>query len=466
MTASRWLAALVRHLREAGVGVPPSRLVDAARALALLDDPPDREMLRDVLRLVLTRAREERPRFDAVFNRWVASHRPPGMRKRKALSRPAGAGDADGAGAARSASARKTPAPSWEREREAGKAPAPSWEREREAGKALDPSGNREREAGKASDRGLRGIGEDVEAWLAWALGGAEREEESLAETHTPRSERLESTVNLPRSERLAVESKVNLPRNERLTAQRGGGGFPDLPLDGRMTPAEEALILAAVTAMARELWLRRSRRSRRWKAGRVSVKATIAQSMRSDGIPFRIVRRKRRLRLARLLLLLDVSGSVRNAARFLLALARALREAFASVRAFAFVDRPVEVRTEDFEPLKEPDIDWMGKSDFGNTFFRLLEDHPRALGKDTVVVLLGDARNNFVDPMPWALGQIREQCARVMWLNPEPRRRWNSGDSVMAAYAPYCDVVERCGNTADLRKVAERWLRYAARWR
>ena len=36
-------------------------------------------------------------------------------------------------------------------------------------------------------------------------------------------------------------------------------------------------------------------------------------------------------------------------------------------------------------------------------------------------------------------------------WLNPEPRERWNTEDSVIGLYAPFCDGVYQCQNLEQL---------------
>lgn len=423
MTATRWLAALVRRLREAGVAVPPSRLLDAGRALLALDVDPERELLRDVLRLTLTGRREDRPIFDRTFDRYLRAHGPP----RRPHAIPAGIGEG--------LPGRPRPDPQTS---QPGKKPG---ETARRPGVPPPDAMPEERRPRSGDPVGI----EELRRRIA----------ELEAEEKTPARGGADPTRHAP-----AVEPSAKLP---------------DVALRGRLTPGEEALLLAAVRAMAEQLWIRRSRRSRRWKRGRLSLKATMAHSMRTDGVPVRLLRHRRRLRLARLVLLLDVSGSVRGAARFLAALAQALRQAFAAVHAFAFVDRPVDVTAtldaHEFVPLDAwaaslPEVDWLGKSDYGNTFFKLLHEHEGVLRKDAILVVLGDARNNEVDPMVWTVAEIRGRIGKMVWLNPEARARWNTGDSCLAAYAPFCDAVELCASTADLRAVAEQWLRLAARWR
>jgi hypothetical protein len=36
----------------------------------------------------------------------------------------------------------------------------------------------------------------------------------------------------------------------------------------------------------------------------------------------------------------------------------------------------------------------------------------------------------------------MARRARAVYWFDPEPRAEWNSTDSVIGAYAPYCDRV------------------------
>jgi len=66
-------------------------------------------------------------------------------------------------------------------------------------------------------------------------------------------------------------------------------------------------------------------------------------------------------------------------------------------------------------------------------------------LGRGTLVLVLGDARNNRLPPRADLLRAVREQVQRVLWLVPEPRERWDTGDSVLRLYATSCDAVIEC---------------------
>jgi len=64
-----------------------------------------------------------------------------------------------------------------------------------------------------------------------------------------------------------------------------------------------------------------------------------------------------------------------------------------------------------------------------------------------------GTAVLNADDPRVAAFAEICERAGAVYWLNPEPRRFWNEGDSVIARYAPLCTQVREC---RTLRQIAD----------
>ena len=137
-----------------------------------------------------------------------------------------------------------------------------------------------------------------------------------------------------------------------------------------------------------------RTSRQRNTARGRVNPGRTMRKNMRYDGIPFQPVTTSRAADKPRLLLLTDVSLSVRTTARFTLHLVYGMQSLFTQARSFAFVDAPVEI-TELFaeHPLERAlglvfdglpaggllDVD--ASSDYGATFTQLLSEHSAALG-------------------------------------------------------------------------------------
>jgi uncharacterized protein with von Willebrand factor type A (vWA) domain len=91
------------------------------------------------------------------------------------------------------------------------------------------------------------------------------------------------------------------------------------------------------------------------------------------------------------------------------------------------------------------------GHSDYGRALESLWQRWGGEVTARTTVLVLGDARNNQHRPQAWALRALSARARHVFWLNPEPRALWDTGDSVMAQYAPHCDAVVECRNYRQL---------------
>ena len=224
------------------------------------------------------------------------------------------------------------------------------------------------------------------------------------------------------------------------------------------------------VERLAARLLTRRARRYRRARRGQFDLRRTVLRGLRSGReVPFTLAYRRHHISKLRLVVLCDVSGSVWQVSTFLLKLVHTLQAEFTSVRSLLFVNSIVEVTPlfrhmrfpQDLDALRHyPNLNLFGFSDFGRAFYQFYQDFLTDLSRDTVLLVLGDARNNAFDPQAWTLGEIRQRCRRLIWLNPEPRRVWNTGDSVLAAYTPYCDHVLECWTLAHLVQTADLLLR------
>jgi uncharacterized protein with von Willebrand factor type A (vWA) domain len=169
---------------------------------------------------------------------------------------------------------------------------------------------------------------------------------------------------------------------------------------------------------------------------------------------------------------LCDVSGSVSAFSRFTLDLLIALDSRLSRLRVFAFVDGLAEItslvgearaagRRLDQRQVTRQAVRFSGSSDYGWVLREFAERHARQLTRRSVVLVIGDARSNYLDPAVRAFAEIERQAGQVYWLNPEPRRAWNDGDSVIAEYEPFCTRVEEC---RSLRQIADFVQNLAAR--
>jgi hypothetical protein len=73
--------------------------------------------------------------------------------------------------------------------------------------------------------------------------------------------------------------------------------------------------------------------------------------------------------------------------------------------------------------------------------------------------MILGDARNNNNPNREEILEELYNRARQVIWLNPEDKSHWRSGDSEMRNYAVYCHMVEVCNSLAHLERIVNRLL-------
>jgi len=197
-----------------------------------------------------------------------------------------------------------------------------------------------------------------------------------------------------------------------------------------------------------------------------LDFRRTVRASLATGGVPLVTHHKPHKPHKPELVVLCDVSGSVAAFAHFTVLLAYALREQFAKVRVFAFVDTCDEV-TRFFEHggdvadalarmAKEADVVWFdGHSDYGHSFEVFGQKWPDAVTPKTSLLILGDARSNYRALSIPALRNAVRHARHAFWLNPEPRQYWCSGDSAASAYADVVPMIE-CRNAAQLEEFVE----------
>ena len=99
----------------------------------------------------------------------------------------------------------------------------------------------------------------------------------------------------------------------------------------------------------------------------------------------------------------------------------------------------------------------WLdGHSDYGNSLEMFWDRYGADLTPRSTVIVTGDARNNYRNARGEVLGRIADEVRAVYWLNPEPRGYWDTGDSVMRAYAAHCQEVQEVRNLRQLESFIE----------
>lgn len=200
------------------------------------------------------------------------------------------------------------------------------------------------------------------------------------------------------------------------------------------------------------------------YRKRRLSIRRTLHLAMGTGGVPFRIGTERAPPPKPEIVVLCDVSGSVATFSRFTLNLLIALDSRLSRLRAFSFVDGLAEItelvgearsagRQLSQAEAARGAVRWTGSSDYGHVLRDFATEYARQFSRRTVLLIVGDARTNYLDPATGALAEISQRVGKLYWLNPESRRYWNQGDSVMASYAPWCAQVREC---STLRQIAD----------
>lgn len=178
---------------------------------------------------------------------------------------------------------------------------------------------------------------------------------------------------------------------------------------------------------------MRRTIRDERFRRGRVDAAATIRASLRLHGEPAPIHWRQRRLRPRRVVLLIDVSGSMSGYADALLRLAHTLTRSYAAQggRTETFtvgtrlthLTRAMRVRDVERALVAAGDAvpDWSGGTRLGETLGVFIDRWGRrGLARGAVVVIFSDG---WERGDPALLGEQARRLARiahrVVWVNP-----------------------------------------------
>ena len=214
------------------------------------------------------------------------------------------------------------------------------------------------------------------------------------------------------------------------------------------------------VRAMAKRLAASYARHRRKRNRGQLDVRRTIRRNMGWEGVPFITVWRQRKIEKPRVMVLCDVSGSVAAMSQFLLMFLYALNEALSDIRSFAFSGSLIEVsevlerESTEIAIVKIMCMIGLGSSNYGNSFVDFEAGWMTKVDSKTTVIILGDGRGNRTDARADIVERISQRSKRLIWLNPEYRASWGSGDSDMLRYLPYCHVATVCNTLRHLETI------------
>ena len=458
------LIGLVDDLRMAGIGVSVGEHLDAASALASIP-LSDLETVRSSLQCALVKRSEQLAAFNLLFDLHFAETGPPGPPPLAELTSEELATALQAALSSPDAAALRQLADEYVRRfggLEPG-APVAGVFAMIAASDAANLDGIRaELLAAAGAGAGIGGDGAGAgggggggEGWRGGSASAAIRQR--LREADADRA------VERARAELLAaIRRALVADRGARAVSKTMRVRLAEDVEIASASAAELAAMSASIGPLAHQL--SKILAQQEFRKRRLSVRRTLHLAMGTGGVPFRIATEPAPPPKPEIVVLCDVSGSVATFSRFTLNLLIALDSRLSRLRAFSFVDGLSEI-TELVSEARSAGrqltqaeaargaVRWTGSSDYGHVLRDFASDYARQFGRRTVVMIVGDARTNYLDPAASALARVSERVGKLYWLNPEPRRYWNQGDSVMATYEPFCSQVREC---STLRQIAD----------
>ena len=227
------------------------------------------------------------------------------------------------------------------------------------------------------------------------------------------------------------------------------------------------------IARLGKKLASRYSYRLKPAKNGIPDMRRILRERARQGHLPSKIPMLNKVKNRPDLVVLCDISGSMGIYSSFCLQLVCAMERRFTSTRSFLFIDNIVET-TFDFQgktvaeavnaamekayPKRtgrsKEQCTTTGVSDYGRALETFRLKYPDAVTKTTTLLIVGDAKTNWFPPKPEELRDLRKQCSKLIWLNPEPKERWNTEDSMVKSYLSHCDLMAECRSLKQLERL------------
>ena len=197
----------------------------------------------------------------------------------------------------------------------------------------------------------------------------------------------------------------------------------------------------------------------------RLDMRRIIRRSPSKGGEPIDLVRHRRPVRPVRLVLFLDVSGSMKQYSRFFLQFAKGLVGKWLEAEAFVFHTRLLKVsdamrEADPFRAMTRLSLmadGFGGGTRIGASLKTFNDNHAaRTLNSRSVVIILSDGYDTDEPELLVAeLKRLRKRARRIVWLNPLMGwRDYEPAARAMAAALPLIDCFAPAGTLEELAAV------------
>jgi uncharacterized protein with von Willebrand factor type A (vWA) domain len=233
------------------------------------------------------------------------------------------------------------------------------------------------------------------------------------------------------------------------------------------MSSAEKAAMNALFGSLRRPDPRRRTSRRREWHRGEVDARRTLRRQLERMGEPGRFEWRRRGTRSRRIVMLVDVSGSMSSYADALLRLAhrwsvgRTNVEVFTMGTRLTHVTRAMRQRDPERALIAAGDVvpDWSGGTRLGESLKAFLDRWgQRGMARGAVVVIFSDGwERGGVDLLDEQMRRLQSLAHRVVWVNPHRGKAgYQPIQQGIVAALPHCDDLVAGHSLRTFDEIAE----------
>jgi uncharacterized protein with von Willebrand factor type A (vWA) domain len=197
-----------------------------------------------------------------------------------------------------------------------------------------------------------------------------------------------------------------------------------------KLSELEATWLEAIAVKLFREMALRMRRRMKQSpNKGMINLRSTIRRNMSKGGEPIELMRRAQKPSKQRLIVLLDVSGSMDKYSFLLLRFICTLRDYFRQLEAFVFSTHLVRIskalkltRIDDAISLIAEHADhWSSGTKIGECLEQFTGKYGKQLlnGSPTIIILSDGLDTGSPGQVKEQLMRMRQRSKRIIWLNP-----------------------------------------------
>ncbi len=196
-----------------------------------------------------------------------------------------------------------------------------------------------------------------------------------------------------------------------------------------QLNPKQSELLDELADKLVKEMSLRLKRKRKKSKKGQVNLGQSIRKNLQHGGNIIQLYRKQKKREKYRLLILLDVSGSMDKYSYYLLKFLWSLRAHFKNIEVFAFStilkriteqlsDRDIRIALKN---VSTHATHWSSGTKIGACLQQFNEDYARYYlnGKTLTLVLSDGLDTGDSETLSEAIQKIKRRSKRLVWLNP-----------------------------------------------